>query len=95
MGLLDTSCVGLHQLATDCRALGAVIAAEPDYPPSGSTWQATVAAVNEANADAAIAGRAMGARMHDTAASLSTAAAHYRLTEDQSAGDLRALVAEV
>ncbi|BBX05486.1 hypothetical protein MAIC_02890 [Mycolicibacterium aichiense] len=95
MGLLDTSCVGLNQLATDCRSLGAAIAAGTDYAPSGSTWQATVAAINDANADAAVAARAMGARMQDTAASLSITAAHYEVNEDRSASDLRVLVAEV
>ncbi|WP_396929689.1 type VII secretion target [Mycolicibacterium sp.] len=95
MGLLDTSCVGLNQLAMDCRSLGVAIAAGTDYAPSGLTWQATVAAVNNANADAAVAARVMEARMHDTAASLRTAAAHYESNEHQSASDLRALVAEV
>ncbi|KAA0106121.1 hypothetical protein [Mycolicibacterium sp. P1-5] len=96
MGLLDASSGGLAQLATDCGSLGAAISGTtPSAALAGTGWQATVAAVNETNADAALAARAMVKRMHDMASDLTTAGAHYALNESESAGDLRALITGV
>jgi hypothetical protein len=58
-------------------------------------WQATVVAVNAANADVTIAAQAMAVRMHETAANLITAGRHYTATDKQAAVGLRAPVTEV
>jgi hypothetical protein len=51
MGLLDTSCDGLAQLAADCESRGAQIGADSVTAPVGVWWQATAAAVDAANDD--------------------------------------------
>ena len=94
MGLLDTNSDGLAQLAAHCRSQAEVLAGAPADAVSAG-FPATAAAVNDANAETARASQVMAARMHDTAAQLATAAAHFATTDRQSAARLRELVPEV
>ncbi|MCV7344502.1 type VII secretion target [Mycolicibacterium rhodesiae] len=91
MGLLDVDPAGLQRLVTQCQSWSVGVAASaPSTSPAPSS-QASAAAVDLVHADAALAGAALSRRIQSVATSLTTAAAAYTRTEDNSASDLGAL----
>ncbi|WP_431237437.1 hypothetical protein ACQ86B_22205 [Mycolicibacterium aichiense] len=86
MGLLDVNTAGLQALAANCSAWSAeLVAPTPSVTPSA---QPSAAAVNTVHAEAAMAGKALAARMQSTAAKLSEAGAQYAANEAESATNL-------
>ena len=94
VGLLDVNTAGLQALATNCRGWSAELT--PTTPPTaGSSLQPSAAAVSSIHAEAALAGEALAARMHSTAAKLTDAGAQYGANEAESGTELTNLTTEL
>ncbi len=91
VGLLEVDSVGLRILAARCSSWGAELGSGSAPGQVVISGQATAAAVAAGHAGVAIAGKAMAARMKETAAKLSTAGGAYVVTDMQSANTLRGL----
>lgn len=92
MGLLEVDTAGLGTLAAHSRSLAAELGGTSSPAAAGGSSQATVAVVNATHAGVLVAGRAMSARLHGTAATLAAAGTRYLSGDEQSAAGLSGLV---
>ncbi|MGD9516871.1 MULTISPECIES: type VII secretion target [Mycolicibacterium] len=87
MGVLKVDPAALELLADRCAALASDLGSLSAPTTPGSSYQATAAAVAEANVVVASATSIFGERLMDTAESLSTSAARYA-ERDALSGDV-------